>query len=416
MSTSRAVALIVLLSLLSAGLLALTSRTPAAVRLAVAERDATDPLLGAGFSDAQVARHGAYRRPAYTGLALSLILEIGTLLLLAAGPFRSLVARMEAAPGGWWGRVALLGVALGIILMLVALPLSFVRGHVIEHAWGLSTQSALAWLGDQARGLLIGAVVSAVSAVAFFGVLRAAPRLWWLWGWAVFTVLTIVMTFVWPVVVAPLFNTFTPLEDGSLKNRVAVLARESGVRVDEVLVADASKRSTAENAYVAGLGGTQRLVLYDTLIEAGDDDETAFVVAHELGHKSGEHIIKGLALAAVGLLLGFALLKLLADHSGWWGWAGARGITDPRSIPLLVLFATLATLATLPVQNTVSRHFERQADRVALELTGDPDTATRVFRRLAFSNLADLRPPRAAVWLLYSHPPVSERIKSATAD
>ena len=338
------------------------------------------------------------------------------MLLLAAGPFRALVDRTGSLPGGWWSRAALLGVALGIILTVVALPLAFVRGHVIEHAWGLSTQSGLAWAGDQARGVLIGVVVSAVSTVAFFGVLHAAPRLWWLWGWAVFTALTIFMTFVWPIVVAPLFNNFTPLEDGPLKTRVRALSSEAGVQVGDVLIADASKRSTAENAYVAGLGGTRRLVLYDTLLEGGDDDETAFVVAHELGHTTNDHIIKGLVLAAVGLFLGFAALKLLAGFQGWWNLAGAQGIGDLRSIPLLVLFATLATLFTLPVQSSVSRHFERQADEMAIHLTGDPETATRVFRRLAFSNLADLRPPRAAVWLLFSHPPVAERIRSTTAD
>jgi STE24 endopeptidase len=249
----------------------------------------------------------------------------------------------------------------------------------------------------------------------FFGLVRWLPRWWWLAGWAAFSVLTVLFTFLWPIAIAPLFNKFTPLDDPQLTKRIVALADEAGVPLKEVLVADASKRSTAENAYVAGLGGTKQLVLYDTLLKNGDDDETLFVVAHELGHKVRDHVVKGLALSCLGLFLGFAVLGWLSHRSDVWSWAGAGGVTDIRALPLLLAFASLAALLTLPIQNTVSRHFETQADETAMTLTHDPDTAVRVFRRLAFSNISDLRPPPIATWLLFTHPPVADRIEAVVA-
>jgi STE24 endopeptidase len=281
----------------------------------------------------------------------------------------------------------------------------------MEHAWGLSTQSAAAWFVDQARSLGVGLVMGLVPAIAFFGLVHLFPRTWWVWGWAVFSVLTILFAFLWPILIAPLFNTFTPLEEGPLRGRVVELAAEAGVALDDVLVADASKRTTAENAYVAGLGSSKRMVLYDTLLEGGDADETAYVAAHELGHDAHDHIWKFVALTSAALLVGFGALWWLSRTSVW-EWSQASGIGDARALPLLALFSLVAGFLFLPVQNLVSRSFERSADRVAIELTEDPVTAVKVYRRLAFSNLADLRPPRIAVWTLFSHPPIPERIEN----
>ncbi len=155
------------------------------------------------------------------------------------------------------------------------------------------------------------------------------------------------------------------------------------------------------------------MVLYDTLVAAGDEDETAYVVAHELGHEVHGHIWKSTAVTSAGLLVGLALLAWLATRPGVWAWAGASGIGDVRALPVLMLFAGIAGLVALPLQSGISRHFERQADTVAIELTSDPDTATEVFRRLAFSNLADLRPPKLAEWVLFSHPSIPDRIRAA---
>jgi STE24 endopeptidase len=412
MSIARAVLIVGVVSIASAALVAFVSRTPAEVRAARPGPEATDPSLGPDFTEEHISRHAAYRGPAYLGFASGTVLEILLIVVLARGPFRRLADATQGLPGGWIARALLLGAVLALATWLVHLPLSFVRGYAIAHAWGLSTQDAGGWLTDGLKAAGVGAIVAAVSVLAFFAAVRWFPRTWWLIGWAAFTALTAFFAFAWPILIAPLFNRFTPVTDDSIRSRVLALAREANVDINEVLVADASRRTTAENAYVAGLGSTKRMVLYDTLLDAAGEDETAYVVAHELGHEVGDHVVKGVVVSSVGLLAGFGFLSLLASRESAWEWAGASGVGDLRALPVLALYLTVATLLLLPLQSAVSRHFERQADSTAIRLTEDPDTGVRVFRRLAFSNIADLRPPAVAVWALYSHPPVDDRIRA----
>lgn len=399
----------------SAALIGLISRTPAAVRTQKTELEARDPSFGAEFTDEQVARHGAFRKPQYLSFFLSTALTLLMLVLLSRGPFASLADRTAAWKGGWLTQAVVLGAAITAILAIVGLPLSYVTGYVIQHAWDLSNQSIGAWLSDQLRFLVLGAVISAVTAAAFYGVVRWKPESWWLWGWGAFTLLTVALVFLYPLVITPLFNRFTPLEDSPLRDKVLALGDEAGVPLDEVLVADASKRSSVENAYVAGIGASKQMVLYDTLLEAGTEEETLFVVAHELGHKTENHLVKNIVISSAGLLIGFGALFLLSRKVSIWGWAGAEGVGDPGALPLLILFLTVATLLTGPISSGISRHFERQSDEVAVALTDDPGAGVKTFRRLAFNNLADLRPPQAVVTFLFSHPPIPERIRSLLA-
>lgn len=415
MSTIRALLIVGLLSCTSAVIVGLASRAPAEIRNAKPDPETTDPSLGAEFTDEQIARHGIYRRAGYVGFILGVMLEIVLLVVLARGPFGRLVATVEKWPGGLIVHAAAVGAAVAVITTVAALPLSFVRGYIIGKAWGLSTQNLAGWFSDLAKSLGIGAVMAAVAALAFFAIVRWQPRAWWIVGFAAFSALSALLVWLYPVAIAPIFNNFTPLKDPVLTERIMDLASKAGVEVDEVLVADASRRTTSENAYVAGLGPTKQVVVYDTLLASGGEDETAFVVAHELGHQRENHVVKSMLLSFVGLFAGFGVLKLLSARDGLWQWGGASDISDLRALPVLLLFAVIAGLLTLPIQSTVSRSFESKADEVAFELTRDPATAIRSFRRLAFSNLADLRPPRIAVILLFSHPPIPERIEKALA-
>lgn len=395
-----------------AGLVAFVSRTPEEIREAKPGPEAYDPDLGASFTDAQVQRHAAFRGPGYLQFAFATVIPLLLLVLLAKGPFAALVDRLEGLKGGWPVRAMLAAAILGALLTAFLLPFGFVRGYLVAKSWGLSTQDLSGWLSDHAKSLAIGGVMSAVAALAFYGVVRAAPKTWWLWGWGAFTALTVALVFLYPVVVAPLFNRFTSLEAGPLRDQILDLGDKAGVPLDDVLVADASKRTTAENAYVAGLGSTKRMVLYDTLLANGKDDETLFVVAHELGHKRDDHVLKSVVLSSIGLFAGFAVLYLLTRRAGFLSWAGAADVGDLRALPLIMLYASVATLLTMPLQNAVSRNFEESADRTAIELTGDPEPGVRAFRRLAFSNVADLDPNPVAVWALFSHPPIPDRIEA----
>jgi STE24 endopeptidase len=409
----KAILIALLVSCASAALVAFVSRTPASVR--TAPRVEADPSA-TGFTDDQVARHGAFRGPLYLAFALGLAVQILLLVLLLGRPMSKLASMVERIPGGWPVRVALIAAAIAFLAWLVSLPVGYVRGYALQKAWGLSTQDSLGWFVDQAKGVGISLVIAAIAALAFFGIVRWQPRVWWLVGAAGFTALTAVLVFLYPVAIAPVFNRFTPLDDAGLEQRIQGLASEVGVRVDEVLVADASRRSTAENAYVAGLGATKQVVLYDTLLANGDDDQTMFVVAHELGHEAEKHVLKNVGLSALGLLVGFAALAWLVTQTGFLNWAGAEDLRDPRLLPALLLFATVAGLVVMPIQNAVSRSFESTADRIAFRLVDDPAPAVGAFRRLALSNLADLRPHPLAVWLLYSHPPIADRIEAAQTE
>jgi Zn-dependent protease with chaperone function len=414
-NAGRNLVLLLVLALGSAGLVAFVSRTPASIRLAKPPPSAAAADRGAQFTPAEISRDGDYQGPGYLSTALYLVVSIATLVWLARGPVRWMVDRLEHVPGGWPVRTFLVTAAVTLILTIATLPLAFV-GHMINDAWGLSTQGVGAWLVDQGRGLLVAGVTSSVTALVFFGLVRWQPRTWWLWGWAAFSLLTALIVFLYPLVITPLFNRFTPLQDKTLVASVHRLAAAAGVHIDEVLVADASKRTTAENAYVAGLGKSKQLVVYDTLLRQQDPKETEFVIAHELGHEKKNHVVKGVAIASLGLFVSFAVLWWLSRRGFLWHWGGAEGIGDLRALPLLLLYATIATVLTLPVQNAISRHFESQADSVAIQLTHDPTPAVAAFRRLAFANLSDLRPPAAAVWLLFTHPPVVDRIQAVLSE
>lgn len=416
MSWARAILTVAAASVVAAALVGLVSRTPAELRTRPDETGATDPSLGSSFTDEQVARHGAYQRPGYVAFGLGLVVQVVTLVVLARGPWANLIASLESRIGAWPLRALAAGAIAGLMLTAIALPLAFVRGYVIEHAWDLSTQTPAAWLADRAKGAAVSAVTSAIAALVFFAVVRWQPRTWWIWGWAAFTALTAIMFVLWPVVIAPLFNKFTPLEPGPLDAEVRALAEEAGVPIDDVLVADASRRTTAENAYVAGLGGTKRLVLYDTLLRSRSDDQVAFVVAHELGHQARNHVLKNLVIASAGLLAAFAFLGWLGGRASFWTWAtGATGPGDLRALPLLVLLSIGLTLISTPVESALSRRDEAEADRIAIELTDDPSAAISAFRRLALANLADLDPPPVAVAAFYSHPPIPDRIDAILA-
>jgi STE24 endopeptidase len=410
-NTARAAVLIVVLALASAGVVAWLSRAPASLRAAEPGPGATDPALGAEFTQEQIDRGRAFRTPGYVSVAVGAVLQLTVLLVVARGPMGRLADALERVPGGWPVRALLAAVALTVVLALATAPLSYVRGYVVAHDWGLSTQNLGGWLSDQGRSLLVAAGTISVAVVAFYAVVRWRPGSWWVWGWGSFTLLTLVLAYLYPVIIAPLFFNFTPVADEELGREVKSMAAAAGIEVDRVLVADASRRTTSENAYVAGFGSTKQVVVYDTLLEAGDRDETLFIVAHELGHQRANHVLKNVALASIALLGSFALLAWLAGGVRPWSWSGGEGVGDLKALPLLVGFALIVGFVLLPLENYVSRTFERQADETALELTDDPDTATRTFRRLAFANIADLDPPRIAVWILYTHPPITDRIE-----
>lgn len=369
----------------------------------------------------QVARarafHAELRPGSYGAMALSLLAA----LVLGLTPFGAKLVTVAGRPFNdhWIAQAVLGGLAVILVVEVLTLPLAAWR-HAIVARYGLSTQTWGAWSVDLLKSYAVGAVIGGLALLGFFTVARLAPRWWWAFGAVGAAALVVLLSFVLPVVVEPIFNRFTPMAAGPLRTQLIELAERDGVPVRDVLVADASRRTRAVNAYVSGLGPTRRIVVYDTLLTEATPGEVAGVVAHELGHAKDDDVLTGTVLGALGAAAGVVALYLLGSWTGLLRQAGVddaggRGLGDPRAVGLLIAVAAVAGLVGGPVQALVSRRVEARADAHAMALTGDPATFESMQRRLATVNLADPDPPTWEYRLSASHPSTVERIAAARA-
>lgn len=328
---------------------------------------------------------------------------------------RRLADRLDRWTGGrWLLTLLLLGAACYYSHELLQTPLRLLS---LEHLrqWGLATRSNLDWFIDYAKGLAIGTLINGFLLVGIYLLLRWCPR----WSWAIGAVagglLGAVFAWLVPVVINPLFNTFTPLEDPDLSQRVRLLAERAGVPVREVLVMDASRYGVLTNAYFTGFGPTRRIVLYDTLLQAHKDApaEIESIIAHEIGHWIHHHIYVGLALGTLGAFPAFFILVWLLQRAVGREPFRLRHLHDPAGLPLLLLLAALGAWVVLPIENAVSRHFERQADQAALDLAQNPKAFIAAEIRMARTNKSNVAPHPLSVLLFATHPPVLERIRHA---
>jgi STE24 endopeptidase len=357
----------------------------------------TPTVSALDFSRDDVERAARYHRPRYIALVVDLVLAVAVLAVLQwvwLWPWQ-LVNGL-----GWAGSAAAFAGIVTGIGALVRAPVSFWRGYLQERQWGFSTQGAAGWFVDQLKGEAVGLLLAAALWTGLVALAHSLPSAWPVAAAFALALAVGFLSFVAPVVLEPIFNRFRPLADERLAAELRALAERAGVPVRDVLVADASRRTTKVNAYVSGLGRTRRVVLYDTLLDAADEAELKLVVAHELGHRREQHIVK----ATLGTMAGAALWVVLL-----WALLGSR-VSSPRELPLVLLIALgLRVLVAAPVA-ALFRHWERVADRCSLELTHDLPSFERTHLNLARKNLGDLAPPRLAYLLLFSHPTAPERL------
>jgi Zn-dependent protease with chaperone function len=346
------------------------------------------------FSHEEVARATRYHRPRYYVLFARVVIAVAVLLAL-----REVGDGLDAL--GWAGASALWAAIVVAGLDVVLLPLDVWSGWIRERRWGFSQQSLADWLADRAKASAIGVVLAAAAWVAVVGLARPWPSLWVLPAAAGAALVTLFLSFVAPVVLEPLFNRFRPLEDAELAARLGALAERAGAPVREVLVADASRRTTKVNAYVSGLGASRRVVVWDTLLAAVGAPEVEVVVAHELGHRRLRHVAK---FSAVGMAIAAAVVVLVRL---------VVGTPAPGDLPTAVLLVLAAQAVVAPCFAAYSRRYERQADRFALDVTGDLPAFERVMIELARRNLSDVAPPRLAYLLLFTHPTAPQRLEHA---
>lgn len=367
------------------------------------------------FTGEQVARADAYRNPRYPVVFATMGLSILALAIMGLGPgSRRLGAWSASATGDrWWLQALLLVLVVVVVPAILTLPAS-IWSWRHDRAFGLATNTLPAHLSDVAKATGFELAIGAIAAVAFVGIARALPRGWPAAVAAGGVALTVVLVYLFPLVYEPAFNRFEHLE-GPGRDRIVALAARAGVRVDDVLVSDASRRTTRVNAYVSGLGSTKRVVLYDTLLADTPAREVDAVVAHELAHVKHNDVLRGTLLGAAGVVAGVLVLWGLFSAAGLRRWLGIGGPGDPAVIAFVAFFIAAATLLTMPVQNAVSRSMEAGADRTGIELTGDPEAAIGLEVKLAVENLSDLNPNPFIAWMFYTHPPVLERIDIARA-
>jgi STE24 endopeptidase len=361
-------------------------------------------------TDAALARR--YHDPRYRAILGDLVLGLALLAAVAlTPPGHALAGIVDGLPEALGAGA--LGALLVVLSSLVRLPFSVWLGLTHEREFGFSRQSAREFAVDRVKGVGIGAVLTAAGLAGLVGAAVLFPS-WWPLAVAVgAALLVLLLSFVAPVVLEPVFNTFGPLDDPELRDAVLGLAADAGVPVREVLVADASKRTTKLNAYVSGLGATRRVVLYDTLVDSATTPEILTVVAHELGHRRYRHValatLIGMAGAAVFVVVLWALLSI----DGVLDAIDARGAGDARIVPFVLLAGSLLGLVVAPLQAALSRSWEYASDRFAVEQTGDLPAFEAAFSRLSEANLPDPKPPRLVYLWLFSHPTVEERVAAA---
>ena len=339
------------------------------------------------------------------GLA-GLGIGIGTLALLAWRQPRSLIARLERRPllGG-----AAAGAAISLVLVVTGLPINaWMRARALDV--GLATQSWPDWAVDVVKAAGIGAVTAAIGGLIAMALVRRFPRRWWAPAALLVMVYGVVTIWLYPIVIDPVFNRFDRLPQGKLRSEVLELADRAGVDVGQVYRVDASRRTSAANAYVIGLGHSKRVVLYDNLIDDFSPGEVRTVVAHELGHQKHDDLLRGLAWLAIVAPAGSFLVQSLAERVR----PRAR-LGTPAALPAIALSIAVVSLGLGCASNVLSRRGEASADSFALRLTRDPEDFIGFQRRISVQNVGDPDPPGWYQALFGTHPTTLERIGAGVA-
>lgn len=363
------------------------------------------------FTSAQIARAEDFSRWARVWSWGSLAVSLVVACVLGFGSWGQRV--VDRLPGWWWVRVVLAVALVEVAGRLVTLPFAvLLRRHV--RAYGLSTEPWSGFALDLVKGELVAIVATALLLVVLVGCARRWRRAWPAVAGGLLGVLVLAGSFVYPVVVEPLFNSFTSLPDGPLRTEILQLAAEEHVPIHDVLVVDASRRTTTLNAYVSGFGSTRRVVLYDNLVDDVPRDETLSVVAHELGHARHDDVLTGSVLGAAGAVFGVGLLALVVGAVGERRRSGHPvSVRDPAVVPLVLALVALGTVLVAPVENGISRRIETRADVDALVTTRDAGAFQAVQRQLALRSLADPTPPAWSQLWFGSHPTGLTRIAIA---
>jgi STE24 endopeptidase len=344
------------------------------------------------------------------GIFSTLAGQIFFLSLLLSGFFPWMLTRI---PQQEWGLILsglVFFASLGVLTNLFQIPFDLYDTFVIENRYGFNTKTFRVWVVDLMKSLALSALLGGFLLWLLLSLISAGGRLWWVWAWMLVGAFELLLLWLYPVILAPLFNKFVPVENLELTRRIEALMEKAGLRSRGIFEMDASKRSRHTNAYFTGLGKSKRIVLFDTLLKSHTPDEIEAVLAHEIGHWKKRHVLKQLLVMEVLSLVAFYVVAQLLN---WPLLYRTFGFSGPVSyVGLLLIGALFSPIGYFvqPLGSAFSRKFERQADDYALGLIPSAESLVQAFKRLAADNLANLTPHPLYAWFYYSHPPLVERI------
>ena len=351
-----------------------------------------------------------------SGTLIWIFSTVWALLVPAAILWTGFSARIrnwaQAIGRKWFFIVAAYWVIFTLVSTVIDLPRVYYVGFVRQHAYDLSNQTLAKWASDQLANLAVTLVIGGIALWVPYLLLRKSPQRWWIYTSILAVPFIVTIVLVQPLWIDPLFNTFGPMKDKALEADILRLADRSGIEGGRVFEVAKSEDTKALNAYVNGFGATKRIVLWDTIIKALDRPQLLVVMGHEMGHYVLGHVWKLILLLSLTILgMTYAIHRLagalIRKHTARFGFTE---LGDVASLPLVLLLVGAVSLVTDPLTLAVSRHFEHEADRFALEITRTNHAGARAFAILQQENLAVPRPGRLYTWFRASHPPIGDRI------
>ena len=299
-------------------------------------------------------------------------------------------------------------VVTGVVSSIIFFPVNYYTDFYLEHKYDLSNQTFIKWILEGAKAILVSTIIGVPVLLLFFFVLNKYNNLWWLPFAIALFVISVILARIVPVIILPLFYKITPIENEELKTRIQNLAKNAGIKVENVYKFNMSKNTKKANAAFTGIGKSKRILLGDNLIDQYTSDEIETVIAHELGHYKRKHIIKNIIIGTVASFLTLFLISYFYSYSVTW--FNFSSIKEIAALPLLILWMLLIGLVQTPITNLLSRKFEYEADQYAILSTGKPTAFISTLEKLTEQNLGDKNPHPLIEWFFYSHPSIERRI------
>jgi len=344
------------------------------------------------------------------GIGKAIITFILLYLFVALGYSQSLQNYIQTFTQNTYLVFMIFVFVIGIFSSVLFMPINIYTGFYLEHKYNLSNQTFFKYFLENLKSMLVGLVIGVPILLLFFYVINQFGDLWWLAFASAMFLISVVLSQLFPILILPIFYKIIPLGDEELTTRISNLAKGAGIKVENVFSFDMSKNTKKANAAFTGLGKTKRIILGDTLLNDYTKDEIETVIAHELGHYKHNHIIKNLIFGTVSSFLTFFIISILYKNS--LSWFYFENITQIAALPLLSLWAMIFGLIQSPIGNILSRKYEYEADRYAIESTLKPESFIKTLNKLTDQNLGDREPHPFVEWFFYSHPSIKNRINA----